>query len=224
MKHLLANPWFTCGLYTLLRMLLAPLSPVPGAVPLDPLWVFLAMDAKTPPRIRVPALLPGLIIGDLMAGLPWPVIALRSAGLAVLANVRLEGGFHRRFAFWMVHHALFSAVMSDWLGDYPLGFLYAVWLPQGLLWWGLAAPRGERIPWRALAPMVWLPVCLAVLHLFFHAPPLWPPPRLGSHSGFWMRTVASLLLLIPLAAALLRRSRRGIPPDRERSGWMRWAE
>jgi len=219
MTNLFLSPVFTCALYGVARVLLSPLSPVPGAVPLDPLWVFLALGGHTRARIKVPALLPGLVLGDMMAALPWPVILLRAVGMMGLAWIKPGGGFHHRYFSFMTQHALWSAVMSDWLGDYPLGHLYLVWVIQGTLWWGLTAPAQGGGKLRPFVPLVWVPAGVGVLHLLFPAPGLWPMPRLGSQSGLWLRVGASVMLLIPLAVAGVQHYRHWKRAGKPKPDW-----
>lgn len=204
---LLNSPLLLALGYLVLRILLAPFSPVPGAVALDPVWLILPWIMLRGGRYWMLALLPGMVIGDVLAGFPWPQIGLRVLGIFVVGGlVSEQDGFHRQAAFWILTHALWSSLMPDWQGDYPLGYLYIVWTAQGALWWGLLAPKNTG-GLKPLTPLVLIPAGVLLLSLFLSAPPLWPLPRLTAQSGLAFRIVATCLLALPLLPQLLRRKK-----------------
>lgn len=226
MKHLNSPPVIAVG-YLVVRILLAPLSPVPGAVALDPLWLTVPWIMLRGGRFWMLALLPGMVIGDVLAGFPWSQIGLRVLGACVVGGlVNERDGFHRQAAFWILTHALWSSLMPDWRGDYPLGYLYIVWILQGALWWGLLAPGtgGEHL--KPVMPLLLIPVVLLVLHLFLSAPPLWPLPRLTAQSGLALRIGAACLLPLPLMLRFLLRSkiRKSDTPTSGPGRWTHLAE
>jgi hypothetical protein len=182
--------------YLIVRIAFFPFSIVPAAVPLDPLWVLLAArGGLRKPHVAL-ALLPGLIAVDLLAGMGGWVVAARVVGLAAVLWTSPEGGFHTRYLHALCLHGLWSSLVPDWQGVYPLSYLYLVWGAQGLLWWGLAAPkRGGGHLARA---GIWLPVPLAVLaaHVLLSGPSLWPLPRPGFSSGWPLTLAATLVVLV----------------------------
>jgi hypothetical protein len=208
--------------YLVLRILLVPLSPVPGAVALDPLWLLLPWNNFRGGRFWMVGLLPGLMIGDVLAGFMWPQIGLRVLGVFVVGSlVSPYDGFHRQAAFWIFTHALWSSLMPDWRGDYPLGYLYLVWVLQGTLWWGLLAPGKASMDLKPFFPLLLIPVGLLILHLLFPAPPLWPLPRLSTQSGLVLRIGATCLLPLPLLLRIWVRKKGGKPRSPS-SGPGRW--
>lgn len=219
---LLKSPLFIAAGYLVLRILLAPLRPVPGAVALDPLWLMLPLITLRGGRTWMLALLPGMLIGDVFCGFSWSQIGLRVLGACVVGGlVSEQNGFHRQAAFWIFTHALWSSLMPDWRGDYPLGYLYIVWVIQGALWWGLLAPGTGGGNLKPLLPLLLIPVGLLLLHLLFPSPPLWPLPRLSAQSSLTLRIAATCLLPLPLLLHLLRR-RKTTRSDTPTAGFGRW--
>jgi hypothetical protein len=209
MMNLFKHPLSLSLSYFLLRMLFIPLSPVPAAVALDPLWVFAVLLYAKGGKLWVLSLVPGLLLGDVLGGLPWSQLMMRTAGFLLLAHLPVKGGFHRQCLFWITQHGLWSAVMPDWLGLYPLGYIYTIWMLQGILWWGILVPKqasDNSEPWW---PLLLTPALLLIAHLFFVAPGLWPVPQLGSHSGWTIRILGGLLLLPPLAGYVSGRKASG---------------
>lgn len=206
----LPAPLWMGGVYLLARWALHPFSPVPAAMPLDPLWVFLAARGGGRKWVLGAALLPGLVAGDLLAGLPPVALAARVAGLGVVLWTSPSGRFHTRFFYAMCVHGLWSSIALDWVRMYPAGYLYLAWGAQGILWWGLSAPRlgGGRLAHAGR----WLPLPVAVLaaHLLLGGPALWPLPRPGAGSGW---PLAAVMTAIALAEPLWRTGRWG---------WKRW--
>ncbi|MEX2606215.1 MAG: hypothetical protein WD708_02625, partial [Kiritimatiellia bacterium] len=219
---LLNSPLFISAGYLVLRMVLSPLSPVPGAVALDPLWLLLPWITLRGGRCWMLALLPGLVIGDVLAGFMWPQIGLRVLGAFVVGSlISSTDGFHRQALLWILTHALWSSLMPDWRGDYPLGYLYAVWVLQGALWWGLLAPGKGFGSLKPLFPLLLIPAGLLVLHLLFPAPPLWPLPRLAAQSSLALRIGATCLLPLPLLLRIWSRP-KSRKPTSQTSGPGRW--
>jgi hypothetical protein len=218
----LYSPFVLAAGYLLLRILLAPLSPVPGAVALDPLWLILPWIMLRGGRYWMLALLPGMLVGDVLAGFAWSQIGLRVLGGFVVGSmISTQDGFHRQAALWILTHALWSSLMPDWRGDYPLCYLYIVWILQGALWWGLLAPGTGGGNLKPLMPLLLIPVGLLILHLLLPSPSLWPLPRLTAQSGLALRIGASGLLSLPLLLRLLGR-RKATRPDTPTSGPGRW--
>lgn len=199
MMNLFKHPLSISLAYLLIRLLFIPLSPVPGAVALDPLWMFAVYLQLQGVGSRVWWLLPGLLLGDMFAGLPWPQVMMRGAGFGLLAGLPVKGGYRTQLLFWITRHGLWSAVMPEWLGLYPVGYLYLIWLLQGVLWGGLLLPREKDVPGTAGWPALLIPGLLVLAHLFFTAPGLWPIPQLGDHSGWGIRIVSGLLMIPTLA-------------------------
>lgn len=188
-------------LYTALRVLTAGISPVPGAVPVDPLPVLLALEDG---RMRRCLYLPGLVLGDVLCGMDTGVILMRLAAVMVLSLLSFEGGFHRRAWLWTFHLSLVTGIAVDLHHLYPLGFVTLVTGVQGFLWWGLLAPRtggGTLFP---LWPLLFPPAALLLIHLLLPAPALWPLPRLGDSSSGWVVGLAVLVLLEPCIGHLGR--------------------
>lgn len=214
------SPLWMGGLYLAARWALFPFSPIPAAVPLDPLWVFLAARGGGRRWVLGAALLPGLVAGDVLAGLPWEGVATRAAGLAVVLWTSPEARFHTRFLHAMCVQGLWSSLAPDWLGVYPVSYLYLAWCAQGVLWWGLTAPRlgGGRVSHAWL----WLPLPLGVgaAHGLLGGPELWPLPRPGFGSGWPLALTATFLAL---ACPLWRAGRWGWAFWKRRGGKKRSA-
>lgn len=216
LTRLLIHPLFGPLLYLGVRAALSPLSPVPGGLVLDPLWVFLALRGEQNRWTRGASLLPGLILGDWLAGLDPVVMLVRAIGMfSVLGTEDPEAGPHARWLVGTVFFSVWSAVAVDMTGFYPLGFLSLLGLVQSLLWWGLAAPNTGGGPLPPFRQWLWLPLLLGLAHLVFPAPPLLPLPYLGDTSGWAIRTVAILLVLMPWGPPLWR-LREKIRPEPER--------
>lgn len=226
MMNLFHNPLVLSLAYLLLRMLFIPLSPVPSAVVLDPLWVFAVLLNAQGGRRWVLSLLPALLLGDWMGGLPWPQIVMRSGGFVLLAQLPVKGGFNRQCLFWITQHGLWSSVMPDWLGFYPLGYLYGIWMLQGVLWWGLLIPQKKESGGGAWWSLLSVPLLLLLAHFIFTSPAFWPVPQLGSHSGWGIRILGGLLLVPGLAAYLPRRRTevRAVGGGSSRGRWTHLAD
>lgn len=191
------------GGYGLFRLLLAALSPVPFAVPLDPLAICAAGVLTLPDaRFRLfgrVLLLGGLLAGDLAAGLLLPVWLPRLAGAALLLLRTQPPRDALATALRLAClHAVWSAVAVEFTGDYPFFYIYGVTLLQSLLFIGLLTPLLPKDPfapdalfWTALL----VPAVIGLLWLLFPGTTLWPPPPLGTASGPVLRTLAVLLLL-----------------------------
>lgn len=207
MMNLFKHPILLPLSYLFLRMILSPFSPVPGAVALDPLWMFAVYLHLKNGKGWVFSLVPAMLIGDWMAGLAWAQIFLRTGGFLLLAGWPKQGGFNHLSLFWVTQHALWSSLMPDWLGYYPLGYVYAVWLIQGLLWWGLFAPLKDGGSLSPVGSLLIAPVVLLLFHLLLPSPDLWPLPELGEHSQLWLQIVSGMLLFIPIIIFFIKKPR-----------------
>ncbi len=190
--------------YALLRALLSPLALIPAALPLDPLPLLAG-------RIRNPLwLLPGMILGDLLSGLPWSGGVARALGVAMLG--RVAAGRAGPWVFWM---PLWTALGPEWRGEFPLYYVYVAGLLQGGLW-AVLAPRG----WRARDFVhLALPAFLALLHLVCGGPPLWPLPSFGSAGPLALRIAGTSPALLFLLWVWPLRS-RGESKSRRRRRWL----
>lgn len=220
MTTLLKHPGSFTIAYLLIRMLLSPLSPVPGTVALDPLWIFAVFLHRDAGRGWMFSLIPGLVFGDWMCGMAAGQIALRLAGFVFLGSFVQAREFKREYLFLLSYHALFSSLVPEWSGQYPVAYLYGVWMLQGLLWFALAAPKPEEKTSVGTAFLIPLLGILA-LQLLFPSDPLWPLPRLGSRSGLVIRILAPLLLLPPLVTLL---QNRNLPSSKSGGRWTHLAE
>jgi hypothetical protein len=180
---------------------------VPAALPLDPFAVFLALAASGAGCVRVLALLPGLVAGDLLAGLPWPVMLMRVFGALAVQGLLPAGGFHTRFVFVTCLQGLWSVVMLDWLNLYPAGFVYAAALAQGMLWWGLTAPLFGSGRLTHMATWLPYPLGLMLVVLVWDRPQgLWPLPEGGLGSRWPVAVWLTLMLAVhPLCRLLVQR-------------------
>jgi len=204
-------------LYLVMRAAFFPLSPVPGGLVLDPLWLFLSLRGGQNRWVRFAALLPGLVIGDLLAGLDPVVIGIRVLGvLSVLGTEPRGAGPHAQWLYGTLFHGLWTAVAVDLMGFYPLGFICLTGWIQSLLWWGLGAPDTGGGPLPPLRQWIWLPLLLVAVHLVFPSSPLWPLPHMGQTSGWGLRVSSMLLLLLPWVPGLWK-LRGNIRPDPERN-------
>ncbi|WFB36303.1 hypothetical protein P3T73_00810 [Kiritimatiellota bacterium B12222] len=227
MMKLFNHPLALAGLYLLLRVVLSPLSPVPGAVALDPLCVFAVLLTLRSGWLWVFALLPGLILGDALAGMGWAQMLMRSFGLLVMVVCLPRGGFDRQVLAWTLQMGLWSALMPDWMGWYPMGYVYGVWLLQGLLWWGVLSGEEERGDLKPLWPLLIAPVLFLILNLILPSPGFWPLPQLGAHSGLALQICAGFLVLPPLVFKFLNRSKPEVPErgvDAKPGRWTHLAE
>lgn len=206
------HPGFLTIAYLLSRLLLAPLSPVPGAVALDPLWLFAVWLNRRAGKGWMFSLIPGLVFGDWMCGLASGQILMRLAGFLALGMLPWRGGFNHLYFRLMGSFALWSSLVPDWTGYYPLGYLYLVWVLQGIMWWGIAAPRQPEEAFAPVLPLLLVPAGLLLLHLFLPAPALWPLPQLGAHSGRLLGVLSGFFLLPPFLVWFLNR-RHPQPPD-----------
>ncbi len=217
MTSFLAHPVLSPVLYLVVRMVLSPLSPVPGGLVLDPMWLFLSLRGDQNRWVRFASLLPGLLIGDLLADLDPVVIALRAiAVLSILGTEPAGSGPHARWLYGTLFHGLWNALAVDLLGLYPLGFLCVMGWIQSLLWWGLGAPNTGGGPLPALRHWIWLPSVLGVAHVVFSSPPIWPLPAIGEISGWGVRLTALFLLLVPWVPRIWKLKDK-IRPEPERN-------
>lgn len=200
---------FVPFLYAVLRAATAGLSPIPGALVLDPLPVLLARQSALSDRSGWHGLffLPGLILGDVLAGYSLWTISLRSLVVIVFLAAPQPGGFHHTACRWTFYLSLATAIAVDMSGRYPLGFITLAGVMQGFLWWGLLAPRTGGGTLRPYWPLLFPPAALTAVHLILPSPALWPLPVLSDHSSDWVRFFAILLLLEPAVwrAEILRR-------------------
>ena len=183
------------------------------AVPLDPSAVCLAGVLACANRRTRPAalgvLLLSMALGDFFAGLSVFHASFRVTGLLALALAK-PGDVHGRGTAWylLAHHALWSALPPELRGDYPLTYLYAVTLLQGLLFYGLLSPllpKGQVTDRKAFLAGIAIPAAVFLLWVFFRPFRIWPPPTLGDTGGIWVRLLAVPLLLLPLAAPVMSR-------------------
>ncbi|MGA0333824.1 MAG: hypothetical protein ACO3N7_05210 [Kiritimatiellia bacterium] len=217
MTNLLKHPGTLTVGYVLLRMLLAPLSPVPAAVALDPLWIFALILRARAGRGWMMSLIPGLVFGDWMCGMFAGQIGMRQAGFLLLGLLPVRSGFTREYLSRMLLFALWSSLVPDWMGHFPLGYLWLVWFVQGILWWALAAAQGEEEGWCPPVSAWMIPLGLAILYLIFPLSIEGFPPALGTQSALGVRILAPLLLLPSFVPLWLQRRR-----SRGKSGG-RWA-
>jgi hypothetical protein len=192
------------GGYALVRAALSPFSPVPGALPLDPLPVAAASTRN------LLLLLPGLLLGDILAGLSIPAIATRTLGFLLLGALRPR--MTSTFLYWTLHFSLWTALPPDYRGEFALSYVYLLGLLQALLWSGILPHRFRR-PQRQDLQHLALPMTLVLLHLIWKAPALWPLPTLGSAGPLGFRLSATLLLLAP-ALRFIRRPQKSSPRKR----------
>jgi hypothetical protein len=204
--------------YAGLRVALAWVSPIPGAVVLDPLPILLARQQSLPSRRgwHPLLLLPGLILGDLLAGFGPVAIGVRVLAVVVFLLTSKDRGFHFHACRWTFQFSLATAIVVDASGYYPLVFITLAGMLQGFLWWGILAPPSGGGSLRPVAPLVVPPALLVAMHLLLPSPSLRPLPVLSQHSSLWMLIPAALLLvgpyLIPRAAGrfFIRRARRRV--------------
>ncbi len=222
MMNLYKHPGVLTIAYLLLRLILSPLSPVPGAVALDPLWIFALLLQRNAGKGWMFSLIPGLMFGDWMCGFTGAQIFMRLAGFVALGSLPLQGGVNRQYFLLMSAHALWSSLVPDWLGHFPLGYLYGVWLLQGVLWWGIGLHPKEEKSLKPLLPLLILPVGLLVLNLILSSPPLYPIPQLGSQSGMALRILATFLLLPPFIGWYLHRDEPSEPETPAPPAGGRW--
>ena len=191
--------------YLILRVAAAGLSPVPGAVPVDPLPVLLAlwMRDRTHGDHRALLFLPVLILGDLLAGMSFWTLMVRGLMLTAFALSPVEGEFHRRSWAWTFTYWFGTAVLVDLQGWMPLGFVTLVGVLQGFLWWGLLSPRAGGGPLFAYGSLIGPPLALLAIHLLLPSPALWPFPSVGTHSSNWVRAFALLVFLEPVALRVI---------------------
>ncbi|MDF3129201.1 hypothetical protein P0Y35_08345 [Kiritimatiellaeota bacterium B1221] len=205
MMNLIKHPGVLTIAYLLLRLILSPLSPVPGAAALDPLWIFALLLNRSAGKGWMFSLIPGLMFGDWMCGFTGGQIFFRLAGFVALGSLPLQGGMSRQYFLLITAHALWSSLIPDWLGHYPLGYLYLVWLLQGVLWWGIGVHPHEENGLKPLLPLLTVPAGVLILNLLLPSPPFWPIPLLGSQSGLALRILATFLLLPPFIGWFLHR-------------------
>jgi hypothetical protein len=212
--------------YLALRIVLSPFSPVPGAVALDPLWIFAVLLQLKGGKVWVASLLPVLIFGDWMADFTWAQILMRSVGFMALASLPIKGDFNRLSFFWISQHALWSALMPDWQGFYPLGYVYAIGFLQGVFWWGILAPIKGGGTSKPLGAFLIVPLGIGFLNLILPSPGIWPLPQLGDHGGLVLQVVSGLLLPVPFIVHFLSKPRpeRNPLPGRRPGRWTHLAE
>lgn len=148
------------------------------------------------------SLVPGLVFGDWMCGMVPGQIFMRLTGFIALGVLPMQGGFSHVYFFRMLNFALWSSLVPDWMGYYPMGYLYGVWMIQGILWWGIAAPA-KREGLKPVGSLLVVPGGLLLLHIFFSAPAFFPIPQLGAHSGQLIRILSGFLLLPPFVIHVL---------------------
>jgi len=203
------------ALYTAFRILTAWVSPIPGAVVVDPFPILVALHKSNPEKAGWTGFcyLPGLILGDLLAGIGLWTLLARALIACILIGLPTQRGFHFNSWRWTFQFALATGIFVDVTGYYPLGFITLVGAVQGFLWWGVLAPKAGGGTLRPLLPLLMPPLNLLLLHLLFSSPGLWPVPVLGDHSSRWLQGGALLILLEPLLWKLpkLRRKKPPIP-------------
>lgn len=202
-------------LYTVLRLATAWLSPIPGAAVVDPFPILLARHKSKTETADWTAFfyLPGLVLGDLLAGIGLWTLVARALVACLLIGLPTQRGFHFNSWRWTFQFALATGILVDITGYYPLGFITLAGVVQGVLWWGVLAPKAGGGTLRPLLPLLVPPINLFLLHLLFSSPALWPLPVLGEHSSYWLQAGAVLVLLEPLLWKLprLRRKKPPIP-------------
>jgi len=213
----LNRPWKVALLYLVIRLATAPLYPIPGAVAIDPLWALIPWMDRKGGRYTAGLLLPVMVAGDVLSLLSGMQILLRAAGFLVLWGCQPQGSQLRQAGYWISSHALWSALGTDFQGLYPLGYIYSVWVLQGILWAGILLPRENLGKLRDLLPALILPGLLILLHLIPGSPPLWPLPQIGISSPRILQIATSLLLLIHPGLTLWKR--KPDPPDPSPSRW-----
>lgn len=191
--------WFPLA-YAGLRVALAWVSPIPGAVVLDPLPILLARQQSPPSRGGWPSLLllPGLILGDLLAGFGPVAIGVRVLAVVVFLFTSEDRGFHFHACRWTFQFSLATAIVVDVAGYYPLVFITLAGMLQGFLWWGILAPPSGGGSLRPVAPLVVPPLLLLAMHLLLPSPSIWPLPVLSQHSPILLRVLAMVILLLPI--------------------------
>jgi hypothetical protein len=181
-------------LYAGLRLLTAGICPVPAAVMIDPLPILLA---KRDYDVSGLLFLPGLIAGDLMAGMGVGPMLGRAFLICLFWLSPVEGGFHRKAWIWTFQYALITGIAVDMRGVYPLGFVTAAGILQGFLWWGLLTPKTGGGTLMPLGPLLFPPVALLLVHLVLPSPALWPLPAMRDTSSGWVVGFSLLVLLEP---------------------------
>mgnify|MGYP001071292066 CR=1 FL=1 len=201
--------------YAGLRIATAWVSPIPGAVVIDPFPILLALHKSKPEKAGWTAFfyLPGLILGDLLAGIGLWTLLARALVACILIGFPTQRGFHFNSWRWSFHFSLATGILVDITGYYPLGFITLVGTVQGFLWWGILAPKAGGGTLRPLLPLLASPINLLLLHLLLPSPALWPVPVLGDHSFPWLQAGAFLVLIEPLLWKLpkLRIKKQPVP-------------
>ncbi len=199
--------------YLAARWLLAALSPLPHALPMDPWIVFVVLAHRRAGTPALPLLWLGLVLGDLLTGLPPTGLLFRAAGAGALLALPRVSSRHDLFVL-AVHGAAWTALPPEFRGEHAFAYAYVLALCQGLLWAGLVWPwtpgRLERASWALAIP----PAYAMLVHRFCPGPDLWPPPGLAQCGGTALRVFASLLPCFPFAlpaVRVLRKRRRRVP-------------
>ena len=188
--------------YLLLRLLTAPLAPIPGVLFLDPIAALLPLTlgrGHFPVRILFPA---ALLCADLIAGLSLPLVILRS--FLVIALLQTDRSPPSGRSAWNLALLLscWQGCAVAWTGNWPFLYVWIMTLLQAVLWTLLFFPAlaQPRAPGKAF--YVFTGGCLALIFLGNEVP--FPQPRLGQDSSRSVQIVATLLSLGVLLQLIVR--------------------
>ena len=195
-------------MYGLSRVILSPLVPVPGVMPIDPFPVFWVLGHSRCGKRLLPVLLLTMALMDTWIPMAGAVRAMRLAGALALCRTSVTSGTSfRQLMLLAVTLPLWTAVPSEYSRLYPYTYVYAAGLIQGLCWCGICAGLASS-SLRPLNILLGIPVAVLGLHVAGQAPALFPVPLLGETSGILIRILGPMLLILPHVPELMSGIRR----------------